>query len=74
MPLNSNPRIPFSDSNAAMASISIAYANAEHFSTKRQILAIVAGDFPFSTLQAHFPDATEDLIKQARKHAYSKGE
>ena len=56
-----------------MKSLSNAYVNAEHFSTKRQILAIVAPDFSISTIKENFPDVTDYLIKQARNHAYQNG-
>lgn len=54
-------------------SLSKAYANASHFATKRQILAIIAADLPISTLKAYFPGVTNDLIKEARTHAYQNG-
>jgi len=63
----------FSDLNGAMKSLSNAYSNADHFATKRQILAIVAPDFPISTIKEYFPGATDYLIKQARSHAYQNG-
>ena len=59
--------------NTAMMSLSNAYSNTDYFGTKRQILAIVATDFPASTLKAYFPGVTDDLIKEARKHAYNNG-
>ena len=63
----------FSEVNEVMTSLSSAYANVDYLSTKRQILAIVAADFPSSTLKAYFPGATNYLIKQARDHAYQNG-
>lgn len=59
--------------NEVMMSLTNAYTHVDHFSTKRQILAIVATDFPSSTLKAYFPGATDYLIKQAREHAYQNG-
>ncbi|CAF3310118.1 unnamed protein product [Rotaria sp. Silwood2] len=56
-----------------MVSLSNAYSNTDYFGTKRQILAIVATDFPRSTLKAYFPGVTDDLIKEARNHAYNSG-
>ena len=53
--------------------INTAIENAEHSSTKRQLLAIVAADFSPSILRAHFPTITDSQIKAARKHAYRSG-
>jgi len=63
----------FSELDNAMVSLSNAYLNTDYFGTKRQILAIVATDFSRSTLKAYFPGVTDDLIKEARKHAYNNG-
>ena len=63
----------YSDENNALVSLSNAYVNADHFSTRRQILSIVAADVPVSILKAYFPGITMDLIKEARDHAYYTG-
>jgi uncharacterized protein (DUF433 family) len=56
-----------------MAAINIAVENAQHYSTKRQLLGIIAGDFPPSTIHAHFPGVTDYQIKAAKKHAHGSG-
>ena len=57
-----------------MVAINNAIENAEHYSTKRQLLAIVAADYPSTVLHAYFPTVTDFQIKAARKHAYLYGE
>ncbi|CAF1685817.1 unnamed protein product [Rotaria magnacalcarata] len=57
----------------AMVAINIAIENAEHSSTKQQLLAVVAADFSPAILRAHFPTITDSQIKAARKHAYRSG-
>ncbi len=44
-----------------------------HFSTKRQILALVAADFPMTLLRARFPSISIYQLKAARKHAICNG-
>lgn len=56
-----------------MLAIKTAIENVEHYSTKKQLLAIVAGDFPASVLRKHFPNITNYQIKIARYHAYRFG-
>ncbi|CAF3154566.1 unnamed protein product [Rotaria sp. Silwood2] len=56
-----------------MTAINTALTNADHYSIKRQILGIVAADFPSGVLRAHLPSVNSYQIKAARKHAYSKG-
>ena len=56
-----------------MATINNAIESAEHYSTKRQLLAIVAANYPSTVLCAHFPTVTDFQIKAARKHAYLYG-
>ena len=65
--------LTFSEINDGIFSLPNAYVHADRFSTKRQILAIVAADFPASTLKAYFPGATDYLIKQARNHVHRHG-
>jgi len=56
-----------------MTAINTALTNADHYSIKRQILGIVAADFPPRVLRAHLPSVNSYQIKAARKHAYGKG-
>jgi hypothetical protein len=53
-----------------MIAINTAIENAEYYSTKRQLLAVVAADFPSSILRTYFPTVTDYQIKAARNHAY----
>ena len=57
-----------------MIAIKSAIESADHYSTKKQLLAIVAADVPSSTLRTHFPTVTDYQIKAARNHAYRCGE
>lgn len=57
-----------------MMAINAAIESAEHSSTKRQLLAIVAADFSSAILRSYFPNITDYQIKAARKHAYRFGE
>ncbi|CAF4448055.1 unnamed protein product [Rotaria sp. Silwood2] len=59
--------------DTTMTAINTALTNADHYSIKRQILGIVAADFPSGVLRAHLPSVNSYQIKAARKHAYSKG-
>ncbi len=70
---DSNLHVIFIDLDDFMIFLSNVYVNADHFSTKRQILAIVAPDLPIATLKIHFPGVADYLIKQARIHAYQNG-
>jgi len=56
-----------------MGAINTAFTETDHYSTKRQILGIIAGDFPLSMLHARFPGINSYQLKAARKHAMSKG-
>jgi len=56
-----------------MASLKDAYSRAEHWSTKRQLLSIVAADLPRHLLKAEFPELTDWKIKAARSQAYFHG-
>lgn len=62
-----------SDYQTVMHALADAYSNAAHWSTKRQILSIVATDLPLSLLKTHFPDLTEWKLRAARMQAYSQG-
>ncbi len=50
-----------------------AYSQAEHWSTKRQLLSIIAADLPTCLLKAEFPELTEWKIKAARAQAVFHG-
>lgn len=56
-----------------MSSLKDAYSRAEHWSTKRQLLSIVAADLPMNVLKTEFPDLTDWKIKAARALAYFWG-
>ncbi|CAF4119051.1 unnamed protein product [Rotaria sp. Silwood2] len=57
--------------DAVMTAINTALTDTDHYSTKRQILGIVAADFPIGVLHDRFPGISDYQIKTARKHAYS---
>ncbi len=63
----------YSDFNIAMDALVDAWNRADHWSSKRQLLAIVAGDLRSYMLKQHFQGVTDWQIKAARKHAYSMG-
>jgi hypothetical protein len=50
-----------------------AYNNAQHWSVRRQILAIMAAGFPVSVIKQYFPNISDWKIKSARHHTYCKG-
>ena len=50
-----------------------AYSRAEHWSTKRQLLSIVAADLPARLLKTEFPELTDWKIKAARSQAFFQG-
>lgn len=56
-----------------MRSLRDAYQRAEHWSTKRQLLSIVAADLPVHLLKAEFPEISDWKIKAARSQAYFAG-
>lgn len=56
-----------------MRALADAYSRAEHWSTKRQLLSIVAADLPTRLLKAEFPELTDWRIKAARKQAFFQG-
>lgn len=57
-----------------MIAIKTAIEGATHYSTKKQLLAVVAADFSSKVLRNHFPNITDYQIKAARRHAYRYGE
>ena len=56
-----------------MVSLKDAYSRAEHWSTQRQLLSIVAADLPKRVLKAEFPGLSDWKIKAARAQAFSQG-
>lgn len=56
-----------------MKSLSDGWNRAEHWSTQRQILAIVAADLSSSVIKKNFSGVSDWQIKMARRHAYSIG-
>jgi hypothetical protein len=50
-----------------------AYENTEHWSTRRQILAIIVADFPVKVIEQYFPNLSKWKIKSARSHAHFNG-
>ena len=63
----------FRDYGIVIRSLKDAYFRAEHWSTKRQLLSIVAADLPKRLLKFEFPDLTDWKIKAARAHAFFQG-
>lgn len=56
-----------------MNSLKDAYHRAEHWSTQRQLLSIVAADLLKHLLKAEFPGLTDWKIKTARAVAFFQG-
>ena len=54
-------------------SLTEAYSRAEHWSTKRQLLSIVAADLPTRLLKSEFPGLIDWKIRAARSQAYFQG-
>ena len=50
-----------------------AYYRAEHWSTQRQLLSIIAADLPKHFLKTEFPRLTDWKIKAARSLAFFQG-
>ena len=72
---HSLPNVCFSsDFDVVMRSLSDAWNRADHWSTRQQILAIVAGDLELGAIEEYFPGVSKSQIKKARRHAYSTGE
>ena len=49
------------------------YENAEHWSTRRQILAIMVADLPTTVIQQYFPNLSRWKLSSARSHARFNG-
>ena len=62
-----------SDYETTIRSLADAYSRAENWSTKRQILSIVAADLPTHLLKREFAGVTDWKIKVARAHAAFQG-
>ncbi len=60
----------FRDYDVIIRSPTDAYSRAEHWSTKRQLLSIVAADLPTRLLKTEFPGLTDWKIKAARAQAF----
>ena len=56
-----------------MSSLKDAYYRAEHWSTQRQLLSVVAADLPKHILKAEFPGLSDWKIKAARSLASFQG-
>lgn len=63
----------FSEHNIVIRALVDAYCRTEHWSTKRQLLSIVAADLPARLLKAEFPGLTNWKINAARKQAFFQG-
>ena len=61
------------DYEVVIRSLVDAYSRAEHRSTKRQLLSIVAADLPAQLLKTEFPGLTDWKIKTARSQAFFQG-
>ena len=62
-----------SEYETTIRSLADAYSRAENWSTKRQILSIVAVDLPTHLLKREFVGVTDWKIKVARAHASFQG-
>ena len=62
----------YRESDVAIQAMVDAYNNAQHWSVRRQILSIIATDFPAPLLRQYFPNMSEWKIKSARRHTYGK--
>lgn len=65
--------LSFRDYTTVIESLKDAYDKAEHWSTKRQLLSIIAADIPTRLLKAEFPGLTDWKIKAARAQAFFQG-
>lgn len=65
--------LPYRQFDVAMQAMVDAYNNAQHWSVRRQILAIIVADFSISVIKRYFPNISDWKIKSARLHAYCKG-
>ncbi len=61
------------DYEIVIKSLKDAYYRAENWSTKGQLLSIVAADLPTRLLKAEFPELTDWKIKAARAQAVFHG-
>ena len=65
--------LDFREYEVVIRSLVDAYSRAEHWSTKRQLLSIVAADLPARLLKTEFPELTDWKIKAARSQAFFQG-
>ena len=56
-----------------MGSLKDAYSRAEHWSTQRQLLSIVAADLPKRVMKVEFPGLSDWKIRAARAQAFFHG-
>ena len=56
-----------------MQSFVHAYENAEHWSTRRQILSILFADFPTKVIRKYFPTLSKWKVDTARAQAHFHG-
>jgi len=61
------------DYEIIMTALADAYSNAQHWSTKRQLLSIVAADVPLRTTKQYIPDITLWKFSEARRQAKING-
>jgi hypothetical protein len=61
------------DFDVVMKSLSDAWNRGDHWSTRQQILAVIAGDLRSDLIKQYFPGVSTSQIKKARRHAYSTG-
>ena len=61
------------DYQVIMEALAEAYSNSHHWSTRRQLLSIVAGDCRFHSIQQFIPDLTLGKFNEARRQAKING-
>lgn len=62
-----------SDFDIVMRALVDAYENADHWSIRRQLLAIISADFPTSLIQKYFIGLSRWKIESSRIHARNFG-
>ena len=50
-----------------------AYENADHWSIRRQLLAIISADFPYSVVRKYFKGISKWKIDSSQLHARENG-
>lgn len=61
------------DAEKIMEAIADSYSNANHWSTRRQLLSIVADDVPFRIIKKYIADLTRGKYYEARRQAKNNG-